>query len=148
MGWKHKEGKLLKPVLVHRWSTWSCRLSSSCQTHLSCEDSKGLSFHWLLPFLLSGARLGTETWKEMMTEVSLRLFGMAPIFTTPHHQLPSIASVQTCVVVLRRNFCWCWVTPNQDCFPSRGPNVAAGPSVQAQERMGRDQEEEKGQQLI
>ena len=121
----------------------------------NCEDSEGLSFRWLLLVLLTGARLGTETWKETRTEVSPRcFFGMPPVYATPHHQLPtssSVASVQICVVALserRRAFYLCWATSNRDWFPSIAPNVAAGASVLAQERRGGDQEEERGLQLI
>lgn len=70
-------------LLVHRQNTWSCRLSSSCQTRLSCEDSEGLSCHWLFLFLQTVAKLGTETWKEMMTEVSLRHFWHDSHFHNP-----------------------------------------------------------------
>lgn len=153
--WKHEEGKLLKPVLLQRRRTRSCRLSSYCQP---CSQPQGLGRTFILVAAHSSTGWGkTGNWNMEGNEdwsFTKIFFGMPPVYAIPHHQLPtspSVASVQICVLALserRRAFYWCWVTSNQDWFPSIAPNVAAGASVLAQERRGGDKEEERGQQLI
>lgn len=107
----------------------------------NCEDLEGLWFWWLLLVPLTGARLGTETRKEMRTEVSQRYFFLACHSFTQHlitsFYQPFSSSVQIWVVALserRRAFYWWCVTSNQDRSPSIVPNVAAGASALAQER--------------
>lgn len=150
IGWKHEEGKLLIGAQTEHMELQAqlllpdpSQLRGLRSTFMSLSApipaDCGKTGNWNME--------GNDDWSFTETFLARQPFSQPLIISF----LPALQSHQSRSVwwlCLRRDFCWCWVAPNQDWLPSSGPNVAAGPSVLPQERRGGDQEEEKGQQLI
>lgn len=85
---KHKEAKLLKPVLLQRQGTRSCRLSSSCQPRYQMQGL-GRTFIWVAaPRPTDWGKTGNRN-MEGNEDWSFKryFFAMSVIYATPHHQL-------------------------------------------------------------